>query len=142
MQGMQKQVVKNTMYPESPDLVKYIDVPHWKLPKIVDAFDETYLSVFFDVFMYESDTAHNANKRAMNMVAEKTKNGDTKNGKPIVSPDIMLLGDGLPNTPTFSMALTIDNVSYVFMHSKHYGYYFSYQSNSELTPKFEAILNE
>lgn len=135
---MQKQVLKNMMYPESPDLVKYIEIPHQLFAKIIDILDETYLTVFFDVFMFESDTVHNAHKRAMDSVAEKKKQGETKNGKPINSPDIVLLGDDIK---TFSMALTIDGNVYTFMRAKEYGYYFSYQSNSEFAPKFEAILN-
>ena len=142
MQGMQKQVIKNTMYPESPDLVKYINIPHWQFAKIVDTFEETYLDVFFGIYMFQSDTAAKAHKAALDAVAVRNKAGNTKNGKPILSPDVLLLGDGLPGTPEFSMALTIGNVSYVFMYAREYGYYFSYQSNSELIPKFEAIFNE
>jgi hypothetical protein len=142
MQGMQKQVIKNTMYPESPDLIKYINVPHWQFAKIVDIFEETYIDTFFNVYMFQSDAAAKAHKAALDAVAARNKAGDTKNGKPILSPDIVLLGDGLPGTPTFSMALTIDNVSYVFMYAKEYGYYFSYASDSDLAAKFEAILNE
>lgn len=138
---MKKQTVKNGMYPDMPDLIKCIDVPHWQFAKIVDTFEETYLDVFFDVYMYQSDTAAKAHKAALAAVAARNKAGDTKNGAPILSPDIVLLGDGLPGTPIFSMALTIANCSYVFMFSKDYGYYFSYSSNSELADKFEDIFN-
>jgi hypothetical protein len=138
---MQKQTVKNTMYPDTPDLIKAIDVPHWQFAKIVDCFNETYLDIFFQVYMFQSDTAAKAHRAALDAVNVRNKAGDTKNGKPILSPDIVLLGDGLPGTPAFSMALTIDNCAYTFMFSKDYGYYFSYQSNSELAAKFEAIFN-
>jgi hypothetical protein len=131
---MKKQILQNKMYPNSPDLVKHLEIPHQLFAKIIEVFDETYLTVFFDVFMLESDTASNAHKRAMNIVAEKKKQGD-----PINSPDILLLDSDIK---TFSMALTIDGKAYTFMRAKEYGYYFSYPSNSELAAKFEAILKQ
>ena len=130
------------MYPESPDLVKYIGVPLWEFIKIIDIFDELYLNVFFNSHLLGGKSLHDAHRSAMDTVAEKTKNGETKNGKPIASPDVMLFGDGLPGTASFSIAWTNNSVSYVFMHSDHYGYYFSYQSNSEFVANFEAILNK
>ncbi len=130
------------MYPESPDLVKYIGVPLWQFIMVIDVFDEAYLHMFFNAHILGGKTAHNAHSDAMKIVAEMERRGETKNGKPIATPDVILIGDGLPGAADFSIAWTNNKVSYVFMHSPDYGYYFSYQSNSEFIANFEAILDK